>query len=117
MMHQSKPGLLRRRVSQPSIHLPVETYLPSTNTAFAASSKSSLGAKNSSLASSTRPPSRSVAKSTRCVKSFIHFPAEDYVRLAQSHIPRARKSCALAEKLFPPRPEAPAPRTALVYGD
>src|SRR5437762_1268744 len=60
MMHQSwsGPGPRRRRVSHPSIHLPRSVYLPSRNTPRPGSSRFSLGAKNSSLARSARPPTQ-----------------------------------------------------------
>src|ERR1051325_840395 len=69
MMHQSKPGVRRRRVSHPSIHFPRSVYLPSTNTGALGFNKFSLGAKKSSLAITTAPPSRSDARSISSVKS------------------------------------------------
>src|SRR5439155_26818038 len=68
-MHQSKPGVRRLRVSQPSIHFPRSVYLPSMKTGTDGFNKFSLGAKNSSLANSTAPPRRSEARSTNSVKS------------------------------------------------
>src|SRR6202162_1115354 len=68
-MHQSWPGVRRRRVSQPSIHLPRSVYTPSRKTGAAAWSKLSLGAKNSSLAVTAAPPRRSEARSTSSRKS------------------------------------------------
>src|SRR5512144_2510121 len=62
-MHQSEPGVRRRRVSQPSIHLPRLVYLPSRNTGGPGFSRLDLGAKNSSLASTARPPTRAAARS------------------------------------------------------
>src|SRR5687768_15913246 len=61
-MHQSWPGSRRRRVSQPSIHLPVATY-SSRSTGAAATTRFSQPAKNSSLAALTAPPTRSLARS------------------------------------------------------
>src|SRR5262245_55971662 len=69
MMHQSNPGVRRRRLSHPSIHLPRSVYLPSTNTGALAFSKFSLGAKKSSFATSTAPPNLSDARSIKSVKS------------------------------------------------
>src|ERR1041385_6240838 len=69
MMHQSKPGVRRRRVSHPSIHFPRSVYLPATNTGALGFNKFSLGAKKSSLAITTAPPSRSDARSMSSVKS------------------------------------------------
>src|SRR6476659_3092634 len=69
MMHQSKPGVRRRRVSHPSIHLPRSVYLPSIKTGALVLSKFSLGAKKSSFATTTAPPSRSEARSISSVKS------------------------------------------------
>src|SRR5215203_3436973 len=69
MMHQSNPGVRRLRLSQPSIHLPRSVYLPSIKTGVPAFSRFSLGAKKSSLATSTAPPTRSDAKSISSVKS------------------------------------------------
>src|SRR5574342_520757 len=62
-MHQSEPGVRRRRVSQPSIHLPRLVYFPSRNTGEPDFSRLDLGAKNSSLASTARPPTRAAARS------------------------------------------------------
>src|SRR5688500_684942 len=61
-MHQSCPGERRRRVSQPSIHLPVRTY-SSFSTGSAARTRFSRLAKSSSLAAMTAPPTRSLARS------------------------------------------------------
>src|SRR5262245_61737047 len=69
MMHQSNPGVRRRRVSQPSIHLPWSVYSPSKKTGALDLSRFSFGAKNSSLATSTAPPSFSEARSMSSVKS------------------------------------------------
>src|SRR6185503_18949869 len=68
-MHQSNPGVRRRRDSQPSIHFPRSVYLPSMKTGTEGFSRFSFGAKNSSLAYSTVPPSRSDARSISSVKS------------------------------------------------
>src|SRR5947207_10556499 len=67
--HQSNPGVRRRRVSQPSIHLPRSVYLPSMKMGAAGLRRLSLGAKNSSLATSTAPPRRSDARSISSMKS------------------------------------------------
>src|SRR2546430_4561636 len=72
-MHQSNPGVRRRRVSQPSIHLPRSVYLPSMNTGTDGFSRFSLGAKNSSFANSTAPPMRSDARSISSVKSITYL--------------------------------------------
>src|SRR2546428_13213707 len=69
MTHQSNPGVRRLRVSQPSIHFPRSVYLPSMKTGTDGFNKFSFGAKNSSLANSTAPPSRSEARSINSVKS------------------------------------------------
>src|SRR2546430_16349613 len=75
-MHQSNPGVRRRRVSQPSIHLPRSVYLPSMNTGTDGFSRFSLGAKNSSFANSTAPPRRSDARSISSVKSITYLSHE-----------------------------------------
>ena len=67
-MHQSFPGVRRRLVSQPSIHLPRSVNSPSRQTGLSALRRFSLGAKNSSLAASTAPPNRSAARSISSVK-------------------------------------------------
>src|SRR2546426_10657014 len=69
MMHQSNPGVRRRRDSQPSIHFPRSVYLPSIKTGADGFSKFSFGAKNSSLATSTAPPNLSEARSISSVNS------------------------------------------------
>src|SRR5438045_8821912 len=69
MMHESNPGVLRRRDSHPSIHLPRSVYLPSMKMGAAGLRRLSLGAKNSSLATSTAPPRRSDARSISSMKS------------------------------------------------
>src|SRR6185312_12618394 len=69
MMHQSWPGVRRRRVSHPSIHLPRSVYLPSIKIGASGFSRFSFAAKNSSLATSTAPPNFSAARSTSSVKS------------------------------------------------
>src|SRR4029079_12685529 len=71
MMHQSKPGVRRRRLSQPSIHLPRSVYLSAIKIGALGLSRFSLGAKKSSFATSTAPPSRSPARSISSVKSII----------------------------------------------
>src|SRR5690348_7092525 len=65
---QSWPGVRRRRVSQPSIHLPRSVNSPSRQTGRSCLSRFSLGAKNSSLAPRTAPPNRSAARSISSVK-------------------------------------------------
>src|SRR5436305_4908423 len=77
-VHQSWPGSRRRRVSQPSIHLPTPVYSPSFQTASPALRRFSLGAKNSSFAASTAPPILSDARSTRSVKSLPSVPEEEH---------------------------------------
>src|SRR5215207_6558034 len=69
MMHQSKPGVRRRRLSHPSIHLPRSVYLPSIKIGVLAFKRFSLRAKKSSLAINTAPPTRSDARSISSVKS------------------------------------------------
>src|SRR5262245_30313699 len=76
-MHQSNPGVRLLLLSHPSIHLPRSVYFPSINTGALALSKFSLGAKKSSFATSTAPPTRSDAKSISSVKSiFSHKKAQ-----------------------------------------
>src|ERR1051325_8131138 len=85
IMHQSNPGVRRLRLSHPSIHLPRSVYLPSINTGALALSKFSLGAKKSSFAQSTAPPTRSEARSTNSVKSISsHKKAQSQPQRAQS---------------------------------
>src|SRR6185369_12123795 len=61
----------RRRVSHPSIHFPRSVYFPSIKIGALGLSKFSLGAKKSSLATTTAPPSRSDARSISSVKSML----------------------------------------------
>src|SRR4051812_25056249 len=72
-MHQSKPGVRRRRLSQPSIHLPRSVYLSSTNMGLEVFTKFSFSAKKSSFATSTDPPRRSDARSISSVKSILNL--------------------------------------------
>ncbi len=66
--HQSWPGVRRRRVSQPSIHLPRGGELAGDEDRPApALSRFAFGAKNSSLAASARPPTRAEARSASAV--------------------------------------------------
>src|SRR4051812_46496019 len=62
--HQSWPGVRRRRVSQPSIHLPRSVYLSGIKTPRPGLRRFSFSAKNSSFAINARPPTRSAARST-----------------------------------------------------
>src|ERR1043166_5466050 len=55
MTHQSNPGVLRRRDSQPSIHLPRSVYLPSMKMGAEGFSKFSFGAKKCPLPGTTPP--------------------------------------------------------------
>src|SRR5688572_17575105 len=64
---QSCPGVLRRRLSQPSIHLPRSVYSSGRKTGRACCKRLSLVAKKSSLTASTRPPRPAAARSTRPV--------------------------------------------------
>ena len=66
--HQSWPGVRRRRVSQPSIHLPRVVNLPGTKMAGSGARSCDFGAKNSSFAASARPPTLAEARSARAVK-------------------------------------------------
>src|ERR1043166_2082072 len=79
MMAQSWPGVLRRRVSQPSIHFPRSVYNPSFHSGAPAFSRPSLGAKNSSFAAITAPPRRSLARSMRSVNEDV-MVARDHTR-------------------------------------
>jgi len=67
--HQSCPGVLRRRDSQPSIHLPRLVNLSGTKTGSDAFTRLRLGAKKSSLAAIARPPMRSDARSGSDVRT------------------------------------------------
>src|SRR5689334_8602071 len=98
-MHQSNPGVRLRRLSQPSIHLPRSVYLPSIKIGSLAFSKCSFGAKKSSFATSTAPPTFSEARSISSVKSIREscVPPED--RRPRHHIFFCRK-----EKSFPQHP-------------
>src|SRR5688572_16507410 len=69
MMHQSNPGVRRLRLSHPSIHFPRSVYSPSRQTGALAFNRFSFGAKKSSLANSTAPPSFSEARSISSVNS------------------------------------------------
>src|SRR5215213_3531088 len=86
-MHQSKPGVRRRRVSHPSIHFPRSVYLPSIKTGALGFSKFSLGAKKSSFAITTAPPSRSDARSISSVKSIRINPRNLRLKMSfQKHL-------------------------------
>src|SRR5687767_5512352 len=69
MMHQSNPGVRRLRHCHPSIHFPRTVYSPSRQTGALAFVRFSFGAKKSSLANSTAPPSFSEARSISSVNS------------------------------------------------
>ena len=117
-MHQSWPGVRRRRVSQPSIHLPRAVYLPSMKTGFDSLSRFSLGAKNSSLAASARPPSRSAARSTR-LREIVHAarPAQNSSRRQSGELSTIEYFAAAQEMWSRPLPPALVPRTASLCGD
>src|SRR5688572_4052882 len=68
-MHQSWPGVRRRRDSQPSIHLPRFVYLPGMKTAGSGFTRLDFAAKKSSLAAIARPPTRADARSARLINS------------------------------------------------
>src|SRR6188508_1538278 len=59
--HQSWPGVRRRRVSQPSIHLPRSVYLSAMKTPRPGLRRFSFSAKNSSFARRAAPPTRASA--------------------------------------------------------
>src|ERR1700674_5251374 len=63
--HQSCPGVRRRRVSHPSIHLPRSVYLSAMKIPRPGFRRFSFSAKNSSFARSAVPPTRAAARSTR----------------------------------------------------
>src|SRR5258708_4484620 len=65
MTHQSCPGVLRRRVSHPSIHLPRSVYLSGMKVPRPGFRRFSFSAKNSSFARMAAPPTRAAARSTR----------------------------------------------------
>src|SRR5882724_1853620 len=100
MMHQSYPGVRRRRVSQPSIHFPRSVYLPSTKMGALGLSRFSLGAKNSSLATSTAPPSFSEARSTSSVKSILllTFGIKDKQSAACLRLRHVRRACRIVNE-------------------
>ena len=70
-MHQSWPGVRRRRDSQPSIHLPRDVNLPGMKIAGVGFSRFDFAAKNSSFAAIARPPTRADARSARAVKDAV----------------------------------------------
>jgi hypothetical protein len=70
-MHQSWPGVRRRRDSQPSIHLPRVVYRSGTKIGAAGLIRLAFGAKKSSLAASTRPPVRADARSASRVNAVV----------------------------------------------
>ena len=92
----------RRRVSQPSIHLPRSVYSPSRKTGFDSLSRFSFGAKNSSLAASTTPPTRSEARSTSSRKSML----STLLRASRSAARRSQ-DLAATERRSAPRVEDP----------
>src|SRR5437588_3996122 len=63
--HQSCPGMRRRRVSHPSIHLPRSVYLSAMKIPRPGFRRFSFSAKNSSVARRAVPPRRAAARSTR----------------------------------------------------
>ena len=67
--HQSCPSVRRRRVSQPSIHLPRLVNFPGTNTGASGFTRFDLDAKNSSLDAMAFPPTRADARSARLAMS------------------------------------------------
>ena len=69
--HQSCPGVRRRRVSQPSIHLPRAVNLPAMKIAGSGFNRLAFGAKNSSLAAMARPPTRAEARSASAVNEGV----------------------------------------------
>src|SRR5665647_1903347 len=71
MIAQSCPAERRLRVSHPSIHFPRSVYTPSRHSGAPGLRSDSFGAKNSSLAATTAPPSRSDARSIRSVNGGI----------------------------------------------
>ncbi len=73
-MHQSTPGVRRRRVSQPSIHLPRLVKRSATKIGGSALSRLSASAKNSSLRPTTAAPSRSSESTGSVVKSIAMAP-------------------------------------------
>src|SRR5215216_1506616 len=90
MMHQSKPGVRRRRLSQPSIHLPRSVYSPSIKTGSLAFNKFSFGAKKSSLAIRTATTTFTEERSNRTVK-LINHKEEQKAQEAQEF--RVRSEC------------------------
>ena len=70
-MHQSWPGVRRRRDSQPSIHLPRDVNLPGMKIAGSGLTRFDFGAKKSSLVAIARPPTRADARSARSVKDAV----------------------------------------------
>src|ERR1044072_8073316 len=109
MMHQSKPGVRRRRLSQPSIHLPRSVYLPSIKIGSLARSRFSFGAKKSSLATSTAPPTFSEARSIKSVKFIatkrhkMHESGQGYFFISNRGAPKLMSSpCSMrAARKYP----------------
>src|SRR4029450_9439751 len=87
-MHQPGPGVARRRVSQPSIHLPRSVYLSGMNTAASGLRRFSFSAKNSSLAATARPPRRADARSMRWVNSLIEKTETEATEITGHVLPR-----------------------------
>src|SRR6187397_2109079 len=92
-MHQSWPGVRRRRDSQPSIHLPRSVYFSGMKIAGSGFSRFSFGAKKSSLVATASAPRRADARSIRWVNSlmvaFTIHEAAAHVRLAHPAFQRA----------------------------
>src|SRR5687767_15787082 len=70
-MHQSCPGVRRRRDSQPSIHLPREVNFPGIYIAASGFTRFDFEAKKSSFVATARPPTRADARSTSAVNDGV----------------------------------------------
>src|SRR4051794_709896 len=86
-IHQSKPGVRRRRDSQPSIHFPRSVYSCSRKIGVDALTRLSLEAKKSSLAYRTDPPNLSEARSINSSNSIFFIDTTISLKIMRRHRP------------------------------
>src|SRR5215471_11492123 len=100
-MHQSWPGVRRRRDSQPSIHLPRSVYLSGTKIAGSGLTRFSFSAKKSSLVAMASPPRRAEARSIRWVKSDTGITIHEAAARPRLEDPSAQAPAGVGRALVP----------------